>query len=286
MAGKRVLEAAGHEVRVFVHGHHPFGYEKAELWDDDAVRQSYQWADSVVVHNEPLIVTNIGSGKPLTVHHHGSRFRTNPEQMWRQGEEVGARQVVSTVDLLLSVPRGKSAEWMPQVCDIERPDSDRRPNAPILITHAPTNKQTKGTRHVIRASRELRTEAAFDIIMRQPWWSCLRRKARSDIFVDQLNLGYGNNAIEAWMVGLPVLASAPGPIIERMLDEFGGDLPFFLTSAETLADDLRPFIESADLREEWAQIGMRHVERFHAPDAWLAHAERLYMGDVLQDAAT
>lgn len=291
MAGKAALEAAGDEVRVFVHGLHTFGYPKAELWDPDEVHESYRWADVVVIHNDPAIFAEVDDGtpKPLIVHHHGSRFRGAPTQMYAAAEAIGARQIVSTVDLLLSVPPGGHAEWMPQVVDVEHmarvrasydPPNGRR----LRVAHAPTNKMIKGTRHVTRAMRRLAGKADYILIQRQPWWVCLMYKASADIFVDQLNLGYGNNAIEAWAMGMPVLSGAPEPILARMRQEFGG-LPFFPTSAVRLQADLRSFFDSAELRDEWTAIGRAHVDRFHAPAAWVERTRRIYAGDRIALAA-
>lgn len=287
MAGKEVLEAAGHEVQVFAHSLHRFGYRPyPDLWQHlDDVREWYAWADVVVYHNDPTMHEKVsdGSSKRLIVHHHGTRFRSDPERLYRIGEEIGALQVVSTIDLLLSVPSGGHAEWMPQVLDPERlaelrtvPKSDR-----LTVSHAPTNRQIKGTRSYIKARRELHKLALFDLIVRQSWWECQARKARSHIFVDQLNLGYGNNAIEAWALGLPVLAGATPHILARMRQVFG-ELPFYETSAQTIVEDIRGFIRDADLRSEWATKGRRHMDKYHAPDAWRERAVSLYSGDVAE----
>jgi hypothetical protein len=291
MAGKRFLEAAGDSVRVFVHTQHAFGYEAAEKWDPDLVREAYSWADVVIIHNDPSVFERVddGSAKQIIIHHHGSRFRGNPRAIYEAGEAIGARQVVSTVDLLLSVPPGKPVEWMPQVIDIDYmrrlrlaylPPVDRK----VRVTHAPTNRMIKGTRHVVRAMRRLRHHADFELIQRQPWWVCLMWKAASDIFIDQLYLGYGNNAIEAWAMGLPVLGGASNDILSAMRQQYG-QIPFFTTTGDLIERDIRRFIEDPDLRQEWADIGMAHIERFHVPDAWVRRTRELYAGDRLEAVA-
>jgi hypothetical protein len=288
MAGKRILEAAGDSVRVFVHTLHAFGYQAAERWDNDLVREAYSWADVVVLHNDPTVLEKVGtgSGKLIVVHHHGSRFRGNPAAIWAQGEAIGARQVVSTVDLLLSVPAGKHAEWMPQVIDIDHMQKLRLAYDPpvgrkVRVSHAPTNRMIKGTRHVVRAMRRLRSQADFVLIQREPWWVCLMMKAASDIFIDQLYLGYGNNAIEAWGMGLPVLSGASSDILEVMRREYG-TIPFFTTTGDAIENDVRRFISDPDLRAEWAGIGVRHIERFHVPEAWLRRTRHLYAGEPVE----
>lgn len=285
-AAKRVLEAGGDEVRVFVRKPHPFKYGGADIWDDDAVRESYKWAEVVVIHNDPSLFERVddGSEKALFVHHHGSMFRDYPKR-WDEAKAIGARQIVSTVDLLLTVPPGEHADWMPQVVDTTkmqalrtacRPDQDDR----IVVTHAPTNRMIKGTRYVMLAKRQLRGRADFIIIQRQPWIVCLTMKASSHVFIDQLALGYGNNAIEAWAMDLPVIAGASPAIIDKMYEVYGGSLPFLHASRETLRDRIVDLIESPELRADWAAAGRAHVRRWHEPKAWAKRARSIYQGTV------
>lgn len=286
LGAKRVLEERGDEVRVFVHSQHPFKYGQADLWDLDAVRESYRWADVVVVHNDPSILDEVSGGRDRTVvvHHHGTRFRTAPSEVWRQGTERSvALQVVSTIDLLLSVPAGEQAEWMPQVVDVERMEllaNALRPPASskVVVTHAPTNRMVKGTRWVTQTMRELRRECDYILIQQKPWMVCLTYKASSHLFIDQLLLGYGNNAIEAWAMGLPVVAGAESRILTRMRQEFGS-LPFIEATPDTLTGVVRDLVRSPELRAEWGAIGKAHVDRFHAPDAWTERTRSLYLGN-------
>ena len=62
-------------------------------------------------------------------------------------------------------------------------------------------------------------------------------------------------------------------------------LPFFVTSPALLQGDIRAFIESPELRQVWAERGQAHVERFHAPDAWVERTRRIYAGDPLEMVA-
>lgn len=286
MAAKAVLEAAGDSVRAYVHHQHPFGYgPPADLWDRDAVRESYRWADVVVVHNDPRVLDDLSDGlkRHVVVHHHGTRFRSDPKEIWEQGTDRGVDlQVVSTVDLLLSVPAGEHAEWMPQVVNIEkmealgaacRPDPDSR----IVVTHAPTNRMVKGTRWVTQSMRVLRKECDYILIQKKPWVVCLTLKASSHVFVDQLILGYGNNAVEAWGMGLPVISGASESILAKMREVYG-QLPFREANPDTLTDAIRSMVKSRELREQWAATGRSHIDRFHVPDAWIERTRSLYEG--------
>lgn len=284
IASKRFLEERGDSVRVFVHSRHPFGYGEAEMWDRDAVTEAYRWADVVVVHNDPGILDTIPDrpDRTVVVHHHGTRFRTAPEAVWREGVERRVDvQVVSTIDLLLSVPKGQTAHWLPQVVDTARMETIAEALRPpagsrIVVTHAPTNRMVKGTRWVTQTMRELRGKCDYVLIQHKPWVVCLTYKAASHIFIDQLLLGYGNNAIEAWAMGLPVISGAEPRILARMKREF--DLPFANATPDTLTDVLWSLVQSAELREQWAAKGKAHLERFHVPDAWAQRTRAIYQG--------
>lgn len=276
------LEAAGVEVRVLVSRQHPFGYGRATLRTPAEDREAFDWADVVVVHNDADVVRRItpNPDKPVIVHHHGTQFRSNPEIMWARGSAIGARQVVSTVDLLLSVPEGEKAEWMPQIVSLRTMAlhvelAALEPRDRLVVTHAPTDKRVKGTAYIQRAMRPKRGAAQFDLIYKEPWFQCLARKARSDVFVDQLHLGYGNNAIEAWAMGLPVIAGAPERVLERMGAEWGA-LPFLVATPETVGARIGELIADPVLRRYWGDKGRAHVDRYHAPDAWVGHAFRAY----------
>jgi glycosyltransferase involved in cell wall biosynthesis len=278
---KAALEATGDEVRVFAGVPHPFGYPAAEAWDDRLVSESIDWSDVVVVHNEPSLWLRVARGrvKPLVIHHHGSRLRRHAVDLFPMGVALRAVQVVSTVDLLTSVYG--TAYWMPQVLDLPLMASVRAQNAPgpddpIRVAHAPTNRQIKGTRHLQRAVRKLGGEVELVYIRNKPWMQCLERKATAHLYFDQHLLGYGNNSLEAWGMGMPVIAGASPVILDRMRKEWGA-LPFYLmASPVTLDVEIGAMARSSGLRDEWAGRGMEHVLRYHTPQAVAERAHDLY----------
>ena len=79
----------------------------------------------------------------------------------------------------------------------------------LKIAHAPTNRGIKSTVALQRAVDRLRKEGApyssISLSAALTWNACGGR-ARADLFVDQVLLGYGCNAIEAWGMGIPVIA--------------------------------------------------------------------------------
>lgn len=268
MAAKAALEAHGDEVRVFVHHLHPFGYPEAEMWDASEVAKAYDWADIVVLHNQPAdLYAKIPHGdKRLMVHHHGSHLRKLGESVWNEGRRLGAVQVVSTLDLL-TFPDG---HWLPQIVDLslmaEIRQEHYRPGPRVRVVQAPTGR-TKGSRLVKVSYRKEKGAYDYVGIHRVSWMECLARKATGDVLVDQvgtLALGYGANAIEAWGMGLPVISSGPARVLDRMREEWGG-LPFYPVAEgnESVREAIRRFVLDADLRAEWGARGLAHARRFH-----------------------
>ena len=108
------------------------------------------------------------------------------------------------------------------------------------------------------------------------WRRCLELKASAHLYFDQHLLGYGNNALEAWAMGMPVIAGASDLIIDRMRREWGY-LPFYRMGLPGLLDlDVGAMARSADLRSEWAERGMAHIARYHTPEAVAERAHELY----------
>jgi glycosyltransferase involved in cell wall biosynthesis len=137
----------------------------------------------------------------------------------------------------------------------------------IVVAHAPTDRDVKGTRHVIEAIEALRAEGApvsLDLIEGLPRAEVRRRILAASVVIDQLLMGwYGGFAVEAMSLGRPVLSSVreaePGD------NPFGDELPIVRSSPATIVRDLRVLAEDASLRKELGLAGRRFVERHHDP---------------------
>jgi hypothetical protein len=135
----------------------------------------------------------------------------------------------------------------------------------IRIAHAPTNREIKSTEPLIAAVDRLKEEGhsvELDLIEGQTWDTCLARKAKADIYFDQVLLGYGNNSIECWGMGIPVIAGAQPATLAEMERRFGS-LPFYTATEATIYDELKAMVTSPDLRAEYSQRGLEHVRAWH-----------------------
>jgi glycosyltransferase involved in cell wall biosynthesis len=147
------------------------------------------------------------------------------------------------------------------------PAPSTRAGDTIRIAHAPSNREVKGTRHVLAAVEELRADGAeveLDLIEGVPREEVLRRVREADIVVDQLLNGwYGGFAVEAMALGKPVVCH-----IRELLSEdnpFGAELPIVRATPETLAQQLRTLALERALRARLGAEGRAFAERHHDP---------------------
>lgn len=250
---------------------------------NDLMERLFNEADVLHMRNDLGGLKRLGRGQPVVLHHHGTRFREYHAQVAEQARNAPfpVVQVASTIDLTLLEP---DVTWLPSPYNLDelsayRPYHVRAPGDPIRIAHAPTNRGVKSTARILEAVRNLVHNGhniVFDLIERSPWTECLRRKALADIYVDQLLLGYGNNALEAWGMGIPVVAGISDRAArEAMLDRWGA-LPFREASDMDLEAQLAELIVDAEYRLHWARIGLGHLRTYHEESRVAAQLADIY----------
>jgi glycosyltransferase involved in cell wall biosynthesis len=210
--------------------------------------------------------------KPSVLHFLGSdiRGRTPDELAWTR--RAGAR-VVGSYDAIRWVP---DAVVIPPGIDLRgiepAPPSDRE--RPVVV-HAPSSRARKGTEHVAAACERLGVE--LEIVEGLDHREAFERYRDADVVVDQLNAGwYGVFAIEAMALGKPVVTFLHDEAVRRTEDAFGVELPIASATKDTLADVLRPLVESPDERRRVGAASRAYVERVHDADAVAARLVDLY----------
>jgi hypothetical protein len=137
----------------------------------------------------------------------------------------------------------------------------------VVVVHAPTDVDVKGTSYVVRAVDTLRGEGLpvrLDLVEGVQHDDVLRRIAAGHVVVDQVLLGwYGAVAVEAMAVGRPVLCYVREDEPED--NPFGSELPVVRTRPETLTDDLRRVIADRDLRVRLGLEGRGFAASRHDP---------------------
>jgi glycosyltransferase involved in cell wall biosynthesis len=198
-------------------------------------------------------------GKRSVMHFLGSDIRGKPPEQLDWAKRAGAR-VVGSYDAIRWVP---DARVIPPGIDVHAinpvPPSDR--GRPVVL-HAPSSRRRKGTEHVVAACEQLDVE--LEIVEGQDHRQAFERYRRADVIVDQLNAGwYGVFAIEAMALGKPVVTFLHEEAVRRTEEAFGVQVPIVSATAETLADVLRPLVESADERRRIGAASRAYAEEVH-----------------------
>jgi glycosyltransferase involved in cell wall biosynthesis len=136
----------------------------------------------------------------------------------------------------------------------------------VLAVHAPSNRRKKGTDLVIAACEQVGVE--LDIVEGVKHDEAVKRFARADVIIDQLNAGwYGLFAIESMALAKPVLAFLNDDAVARTEQAFGTAVPVVNVTKETLVARLREIVDAgADERSRIGAASRAYVERVHDPD--------------------
>ena len=198
-------------------------------------------------------------GKRSVMHFLGSDIRGKPPDQLDWARRAGAR-VVGSYDAVRWVP---DARVIPPGIDVRAidpvPPSDRE--RPVVL-HAPSSRRRKGTEHVVAACEQLDVE--LEIVEGLDHRQAFERYRGADVIVDQLNAGwYGVFAIEAMALGKPVVTFLHEEAVRRTEEAFGVQVPIVSATKETLADALRPLVESADERRRVGVASRAYAEEVH-----------------------
>jgi glycosyltransferase involved in cell wall biosynthesis len=201
-------------------------------------------------------------GKRSVMHFLGSDIRGKSPQELAWAGRAGAR-VVGSYDAARWVP---DAHVIPPGIDLAAiepapPSGRERP----VVLHAPSSRTRKGTEYVVAACERLGVE--LEIVEGFDHRAAFERYRTADIVVDQLNAGwYGVFAIEAMALGKPVVTFLHEEAVRRTEEAFGVEVPIVAATKDTLADVLRPLVESPEERARVGAASRAYVERVHDAD--------------------
>jgi glycosyltransferase involved in cell wall biosynthesis len=198
-------------------------------------------------------------GKRSVMHFLGSDIRGKTPQELDWSRRAGAR-VVGSYDAVRWVP---DAHVIPPGIDLTAiaPSPPPERERPVVL-HAPSSRAKKGTEHVIAACEQLGVE--LEIVEGLDHREAFERYRGADVVVDQLNAGwYGVLAIEAMALGKPVVTFLHDEAVRRTEEAFGLEVPILSATKDTLADVLRPLVESPEERARVGAASRAYVERVH-----------------------
>lgn len=250
-----------------------YGYPTDLVYKPESAYELFAQADIVHMRNGLEGLSRLLGQRPadspppgLIVHHHGSRLRQWYYHLLEEARQAGATQLVSTLDLALL---SDDLRWLPAPFNLEelaRYRLTERPTGPIRIAHSPTNREVKSTARILAAIQSLAKsgyDITFDLIERQSWDECLRRKGLADIVIDQLELGIGNSALEAFGMGIPVVAGVSSLAVHREMIDRWGALPFYIANSDNLEERLAHLIRNYELRAQVGAAGLEYLSTFH-----------------------
>jgi len=147
----------------------------------------------------------------------------------------------------------------------------------LVLVHAPSHRDVKGTDAILTALDELAAEGydfRLDLVEGVSNAEALARYRDADVLIDQIYAGwYGGVAVEAMAMGKPVVAYIREADLHYLDPQMAVELPMLRAAPATIKEDLRRVLEMprAELRER-AEASRAFVERWHDP---LAIATRI-----------
>ena len=134
-------------------------------------------------------------------------------------------------------------------------------NEKLLIVHAPTAPEYKGTPYILKAIEELKQKYDFDfqLVQGMPHEEAVAIYKKADLVIDQiLGGGYGVFAIETMAMGKPVICW----ISDFMKDKYPKELPIILANPDDIKEKIEYAIKNKDMLEEIGVKGRRYVEKY------------------------
>jgi glycosyltransferase involved in cell wall biosynthesis len=212
------------------------------------------------------------AGKKSVFHFVGSDIRGKSRAELAFGRMADV-QIVGSYDALRWIPE---AEVVPPGIDLQAIEPvPPRPDGPVRVVHAALSRRRKGTDEVVRACERLGVE--LDVVEGLHHADARAHYARADVIVDQLNSGwYGLFAVEAMALGKPVVGYLHEEALERTEQAFGVGVPIVRATKDTLAEDLRPLVESGEERRRLGEACRAYVERVHDADRMADRLLQIY----------
>jgi len=190
----------------------------------DKMQALVEWCDVLHVReSEAFLPSDCLQKKPTVVTYCGRGFRKAAKQLIETRRARGWLVTVSTPDLPFYYPDAPPL-WLPNARE-DMVDYPGRKYQRFTVAHAPTFRERKGTATLIKAIQALH-DVDLELIEQSTYSQCLQRKAWCHLLFDQFANGYGNNAIEAWALGMPVVSNDLATQFTHHLEEACGYLPF------------------------------------------------------------
>lgn len=138
-------------------------------------------------------------------------------------------------------------------------------NKKILIVHAPTSPEVKGTKYILEAIKGLKNNYEFDfkLVEKMPHEDAIKIYEEADLIIDQILIGsHGVFAVEAMALGKPVICW----ISDFMKSKYPKELPIISANPDNVKEKIEYFLLNRELLQEYGQKGRKYVEKYHDVD--------------------
>ena len=164
---------------------------------------------------------------------------------------------------------------VPQAIDLSKYKMSKSKNSKLVIVHAPSSPEIKGTKYILKAIENLKNKYDFNFTLVQgmPHEEAKKIYAKADLVIDQILCGsYGLFAIEAMAMGKPVITW----ISEFMKDKYPKTLPIISANPETIEAKLEELIKNREQLSGLGKQGREYVEEHHDKDKVAKQLLELY----------
>jgi hypothetical protein len=255
-AARAINALAGERrARVWTLDAHPYGYTEDMIGDDepgDLDGTQWDWLISTGDGDHQALMRMLGRFDGRASHvamtHSGSSYRGNPHHYNRVDAVCGATvRFIGADSLHLADANIPAVPWF-STCDgimpTEEPSSE---GECVVVSHSPSDRAKKGTAEILERLEMERADIArdraecldggwegappamaIDLIEGVSYTEARARRARSHIFIDQLNPqigGFGASAVEAMAQGCAVIADIRNVPDDRTWSRFGLECP-------------------------------------------------------------
>lgn len=135
-------------------------------------------------------------------------------------------------------------------------------NDKILIVHAPSSPEFKGTKYILNAVEELRSKYDFEfkLIQGMPHEEAKKIYQKADLIIDQLHSGsYGLFSLESMAMGKPVVCW----ISDYMKSKYPTELPIISANPDNIKQKIEYMINNKDCLSSIGKNGREYVEKYH-----------------------
>lgn len=135
-------------------------------------------------------------------------------------------------------------------------------NKKLLLVHAPTSPEIKGSTFILKAIDELKDKYNFDfkVVQGLPHKEASKIYERADLIIDQILIGsYGVFAVEAMAMGKPVICW----ISDFMKEMYPKELPIISANPDNIKEKIEYAIKNKEMLKEIGTKSRVYAEKYH-----------------------